>query len=491
MNMFKTLKTILVVGLMPMLVSCGSWLDVKPDDRIMGDELYKDKDGYMVALNGIYSELNRPSLYGANLTMGMIDVLGQYYNCNVTGHTFRQYMNYGYEQEECKNAIDAIWTEMYELIANCNSILEQCGDGTPVLPEDYYRMIKGECLALRAMMHFDLLRMFGPVWDETGKTTECIPYMIHADKTVQPLLKAEKVLELVISDLKEAERLLETMDPVITKGNEVPESIVGSKDMEYRPYRLNYFAVKALLARVYLWGGDKQNAGQQAREVLAAVTNETKPLFPLADAAYTNTWSSDFVFSPEVIFGLHNTSRMENVYNTFFAPSLNADRMLTLAGDYASGRFKNAYTDENDIRRRMWNEAVNDGVSFVCLNKFKQANTFRFSYLIPLIRTSEMYLIAAECETDVQKALDQYLNPLRLARRCVNLDAVDEKELNQHIQWEYYRELIGEGQMFFYYKRKMMQNIPDGGHVSNNRNMALKDYVFPLPDSEISQRAEN
>lgn len=496
MNIIRNIKAALAVGVMSVFASCSSWLDVKPDDRIMDDELFKDKDGYMLALTGIYSELNRPSLYGANLSMGMIDVLGQYYNCNVSNHAYSLYMDYSYGQEECKNRLEAIWTELYELIANSNAILERCDEGEgnhPVLPETYYRMIKGEALALRAMMHFDLLRMFGPVWSEEGKAIECIPYMTLADKTVQPLLRADKVLELVIKDLKEAADLLEPMDPVITHGAENVNTDLGSNDMNFRQYRLNYFAVKALLARACLWGGDKVNAGKYAKEVLDAVTTGDKPLFPLIDSKYVDSYS-DYVFSKEVLFGLHNTSRTDQVYNTFFVSSLKADELLTFAGDYATGRLHNVYDDENDLRREVWNTAVQDGREFVCCQKFRPIGTYQFSYMIPLVRVSEMYLIAAECEADsntkAQDALDAYVNKVRLSRHSVNLAAATVTELERHIQWEYFREFIGEGQMFFYYKRKAMQNIPDGGLAEGTRNMALKNYVFPLPDSETSQRPE-
>lgn len=242
------------MGVTCLLASCNSWLEVKPDDRIMDEELFGDKEGYMTALNGIYSELNRPSLYGANLTMGMMDVLAQYYDCSSSMHPYSKFMNYSYEQDECKESFESIWQGMYELIANCNVILEQCGDGNAVLPEVYYRMIKGESLALRAMLHFDLLRMFGPIYNEENKGTACIPYMKVADKTVQPLLGADKILEYVLADLEEAKGLLEPVDPVIANGAENVEAPQGNNDMNYRPYRLNYFAVKALMARAYLWG---------------------------------------------------------------------------------------------------------------------------------------------------------------------------------------------------------------------------------------------
>ena len=44
----------------------------------MDNSLFKDREGFLAALNGVYSEMNDPKLYGANLTMGMLDVMAQY-----------------------------------------------------------------------------------------------------------------------------------------------------------------------------------------------------------------------------------------------------------------------------------------------------------------------------------------------------------------------------------------------------------------------------
>ena len=75
MNIIRRIKSGLVTGLVLLLVSCNSWLEVDPEDRIMDNTLFKDRDGFLTALNGVYSELNKTSLYGRNLTVGMIDVM--------------------------------------------------------------------------------------------------------------------------------------------------------------------------------------------------------------------------------------------------------------------------------------------------------------------------------------------------------------------------------------------------------------------------------
>ena len=66
--------------------------------------------------------------------------------------------------------------------------------------------------------------------------------------------------------------------------------------------------------------------------------------------------------------------------------------------------------------------------------------------MVPLIRVSELYLIAAECvgvrERQVGIALEKYLNPLRKARKCISLNTESPTDLNTAIRNEYIREFI-------------------------------------------------
>ena len=55
MNLVRNIKSGLIVGVMLLLVSCNSWLEVDPDDRIMDNSLFKDREGFLAALNGVYS----------------------------------------------------------------------------------------------------------------------------------------------------------------------------------------------------------------------------------------------------------------------------------------------------------------------------------------------------------------------------------------------------------------------------------------------------
>ena len=67
----KKLRYIISNGLLVILMSlcsCESWINVTPSDRLSEDMLFKDREGFVKALNGVYIELNTTQLYGLDLT---------------------------------------------------------------------------------------------------------------------------------------------------------------------------------------------------------------------------------------------------------------------------------------------------------------------------------------------------------------------------------------------------------------------------------------
>ena len=129
-------------------------------------------------------------------------------------------------------------------------------------------MIIGEAMALRAFLHFDMLRLFGPVY-ATNKADLSIPYNTVYSISATSLLPATQVVEKVLKDLDEAERLLGESDPIIEEGPQNQDSEDGLNYYTYRTQRLNYYAVKALKARVYLWADNKAEAYREAKAVTA------------------------------------------------------------------------------------------------------------------------------------------------------------------------------------------------------------------------------
>lgn len=466
-------------------VACESWIDVEPTDRLSEDKVYSTQKGFLQALNGVYAEMNNNTVYGGHLSVGVIDVLAQYYDGgSENSYTYYYYPRYDYTNTGVKNTFSNVWSKMYSLISSANIILEKC-EQTDVLPSQYQKMIKGEALAMRAMFHLDLLRLFGPVMSENAHEM-AIPYVTVADQNIQDFLTADVVIDRIIHDLTEASGLLQSSDPVLTDGVKHTPEAGDNIDFCYRQYRLNYFAVQVLLARAYLWKGDQT----EALTISENAISKAESIFPFISSSAANGSYPDRVFSSEVIFALYNTNRI-NVYRKYFASTLDTRNILSFAGTLDSGRIPELYDSQNDLRYKMWS-ASSEGDNDLIFNKYedvvlKDGSTNHYCYMMPLIRLSELYLIAAECETDFSKALT-YLNTLRNKRNCPNVTPRNSEELLNNITSEFRKEMIGEGQMFFFYKRHAMQSIPNGSSTSGNINMIMKNYVVPVPDSEIDNR---
>ena len=74
-----------------------------------------------------------------------------------------------------------------------------------------------------------------------------------------------------------------------------------------------------------------------------------------------------------------------------------------------------------------------------------------------MIRLSEMYYIAAECEAASNTiAATTLLNAVRTHRNlsAYTVPALSSDSLGVEISKEYQKEFMGEGQMFYFYKRK-------------------------------------
>ncbi|MBL1407178.1 RagB/SusD family nutrient uptake outer membrane protein [Sphingobacterium faecale] len=486
-KLYKIIIYFLSIGV---ISSCGKWVDVKPTDRLGEDQLFVNSAGFIKALNGVYVEMAHQNLYGQNMSTGALDVLAQYYYIKSSTHVFEKYTTFMYTDAHVKATMGNIWGKAYELIANCNVILDKCGDGpSKILAEPYYGIVKGETLALRAMLHLDMLRLFGPIYNEDNKLKEAIPYVDKSGFEVFPLLGSQQVMEHVINDLIMATSLLE-MDPVRTEGVRHNNNAGGSNDLYYRQYRLNYYAAKALLARAYLWKGERSKALECAEEILSEVQAADKNIFPyvtFADA--TNVDKPDRLFSTEVMFALYDINRQE-MYKRLFDVSLKGDSKLSFSlDDINVERINATYDDGNDFRRRSWQSASTGTITATTNMKYADIANGPGRYMVPLIRLSEVLLIAAECHPDLVQAT-AYFNKLRTVRNCVSLEPGDLAVLKMEIGKEFRREMLGEGQMFFFYKRNNYQSLPN--HTTLNtlpeKTMVLNNYVVPLPDSETAQR---
>lgn len=483
--MKKTIYT-MIIACTTLFASCDSWLEVKPYDQIAEGELKKSEEGYQKMLNGIYIDLNSDALYGQTLSVEMIEVMGGAYTIGTDNSVWGNYKDlssYQYNTEYWRNRLDQTWNKAYALILNCNKILETIDGNKNLFTDGSYYIIKGEALALRAMLHFDMLRLFGPVYSKDSDK-KAIPYYTKQTNSPEPILTAQEVMEKITTDYEDALNYLAN-DPVKTEGTMMSSTEDGSSNfLRYRALRLNYYAVEALMARAYLYMGNKTEAFKYATDVIKTADQN---IFPFVDKNLVigSPADPDRIFSSEVLFALTNTSR-GTIHKNFFDPSrlpnyvfrMDDSMMSNLV--YGGAATTGGYQD--DYRYRACWMATGSNRYFYKYSDMV-ANGSIQNTMIPMVRLGEMFLIAAESQSGDLKAGVQYVNALRRNRGVANLTTLTPDLL----KYEYIRELYGEGQLFFLYKR-LNSDIITSATSSKNPKASDLIFVVPLPDTETENR---
>ena len=482
MKSINTYIQLLLAALMLTIsaASCNKYLNIPPEGLIPVEGAYKDVPAINARLNSIYIGLAHNNLYGRNITMSTLETLGQRFNLNFENELY-QLSLYNYADKESLRIMDNIWSTAYSNIFNINEFIASLDmyylqAGLSTAQRDIYA---GEAIAARAFIHFDLLRLFGPVYAVDSLNT-AIAYNANTETVVKELLPANELIKAVIADLKLAEGLL-AQDPIIQEGVMPETTIAGNNFMRRRNYRFNYFAVKALQARVHLYRQDKVSTHLAAMELIKAAE-----IFPWTTVrnAISDKQNPDRVYSTEMIMGVLNSNLYSN-FTRYFSPSLTDKEILSSNPSRVVSWFEG---NEHDYRYLpQWVTPTDGSKTYPTNIKFQDINdnTKPYRFTIPLIKLSEMYLIAAETAADPASAL-AYLNILRNKRGIFNLDG--QVNLSTELLKEYRKEFFGEGQLFFFYKRKNVSSIPNGALNSGNISMSSNTYKVPLPISETFPR---
>lgn len=478
---FKTLILLSLILLGGICTGCDRFLDVQPKDQYTEKQLLATRGGYYTAMNGLYNNLTSNSLYGKNLSYELIDVISKRYAPLAKSTYLTSLNSWGYAEENVSKALESTWATAYTTILNCNVILENLATQQGILSPAETNLMKGELLALRAFLHFDMLRLFGPIYKE-DPSAPSIPYNESVKIMSLPLLSADSIVHnKIMRDLNEAEKLL-AKDPVIPEGP-MASALEDENEvyLRYRQLRMNYYAVLALKARVYLYAGEKDKALQAAYKLLKDKT--VSEWFPPVDPnkLLANNVDPDRVFSTEVLMGIYMKKRGD-IYTYSFDAENAGNNFLQPRNSFVDGNLFAGETQDYRYQSQ-WAQATSIGVTGHIFTKYKaiqdgDAKLF-YSSFMPLIRLSEMYYIAAECEPKVSDG-NSWLNQIRTLRGLPEITITDENELMSKLRIEYLREFWGEGQIFFMYKRLFVNILnTENGHNTSTYGASAARYVPP------------
>lgn len=470
--------------------SCSNFLDVKPTHAADASSSIATAADALVVIRGLMSNMASGSYYGRNFPL-YGDVKGGDFTIVSQGRGY-DYL-YVFNHSTNANNYSSVWTQGYYCIAQINNLLEQIEKIKANGSTENFDSYIGQALTARAMIYFDLVRMYGEPYNE-NKAALGVPLTIASLE-----FDAKPVRNTVEDNYKQIIQDLKTAEPLLNK----------AKSNGF----INYYANKAVQARVYLYQEDFTNALTAAEEVIGATQYELYN--NTGNNSWLTSWSTQF--SSESIFELAvlpgegdlGNSSLGAYYRRRGHPN------TTIAAGYftASTDFINRLAqDPDDVRKAImsYDEVSNtrlgslykySGSTDVSANTGKgdgKGNTTAVN--IKVIRLSEVYLIAAEsalrqASPNLTKATT-YLNAIR--KRSPNLAAATTATINlDMIADERSKELIGEGHRFFDMMRwnKSITFDDDLGSISTIHRQKTIDRSFfktilPIPLAEINANSE-
>lgn len=497
----KVLKSIYkVMGcaiLAASLSSCvNDWLDVAPSDGTDADAALTSSSDLAAARTGMYAALkgnsNLVDYYGQQFFVyGDVHAGDDYQYNNIGGSnraSFYYDMNYQTASEfsSSTSSSNVAWKSPYIVIGRANRIIAAAEGGALSDAAEAKATIDqyaAEAKVLRALAHFDLVRIYGKPYTEDQGASLGVPLVTGVlESNAKPARSTvAEVYTQVVKDLTEA----------------ISSNALAT---ETEPGYVSVWGAKAILSRVYLNMGDYANALSVAEDI---IKNSGAALWTRDQ--YFKAWDASTPNESEFLFRLNVAGSTDN-------NDLNGIGNLQQREGYkemvATKKFVDMLTsDPKDVRNDMFlpataaKEVATYGTNKVFLNKLRgQNDNLRNVTIVPIIRLSEVYLTAAECafrNNDKTKAVE-YLNDLVKNRTTTvaSLATVDNITL-ERILIERRKELIGEGQRYFDALRnnetitRYTSEADKGWHktLSKEAQSFDRDYfkaIAAIPQAEIN-----
>lgn len=475
------------------LSSCvNDWLDVAPSDGTDADAALTSSSDLDAARTGMYKALkgNRSLVdyYGQQFFVYGDVHAGDDYQYNNIGGSNRAsfYYDMNYQTASEFNTSTVSWQSPYIVIGRANRIIAAAEGGKlsdAVEAKAKIEQYAAESKVLRALAHFDLVRIYGKPYTEDQGASLGVPLVTEVlESNAKPARSTvAEVYTQVVKDLTEA----------------ISSNALAT---ETKPGYVSVWGAKAILSRVYLNMGDYANALSVAEDI---IKNSGAALWTRDQ--YFNAWDASTPNESEFLFRLNVAGSDDN-------NDLNGIGNLQQRDGYkemvATKKFVDMLTsDPKDVRNDMFlpakaeKEVAVYGTNKVFLNKLRgQGGNLRNVTIVPIIRLSEVYLTAAECafrNNDKTKAVE-YLNDLVKNRTTTvaSLATVDNITLDR-ILIERRKELIGEGQRYFDALRnnetitRYTSEADKGWHktLSKEAQSFNRDYfkaIAAIPQAEIN-----
>jgi hypothetical protein len=242
------------------------FLDVKPTNAGDAETAIQTAADAKVMINGLMSKMTSSDYYGRNFILygdvkgGDLTIISQGRGLDAL---------YTFNHSKSSNNYSGFWNQIYHCILQANNIITNIDRLKAAGTTENFDNYKGQALTARALMYFDLVRLYGKPYTQ-DKSSYGVPNITEPlDASAQPLrATVEENYTRIVKDLKDAE-------PLLSK----------SKSNGY----LNYYGNKAIQARVYL---NMEKYPEALSAAQAIITSNVYKLY--SNAEWVNSWKTQF-----------------------------------------------------------------------------------------------------------------------------------------------------------------------------------------------------
>lgn len=458
--MIKYIKLFITICVLSATASCSSdFLDIDPEQNVAAEKAITDINTLRTALNGVYSKLQSSDYYGRSMYV-IPELMAD--NLFLSTRNTGRYLDYdSFIVSEEDTFADGSWNVLYEVVVNATRAIEG-GENLDIISSEQQKQIDqlvGEAYALRAMAHFDLVRLFAQPYNFTQDASHLgIPIItkVSQDEIMPSRSTVKEVYDQINSDLLAA---------------------INKMSVDKKDGRFSVNAAKALAARAYLYREDFTNAIKYSTEVI-----NSGEFSLVLNAEYNSIWADEY--NSESIFEIVNTiadNAGTNSLGHYFDPDGYADALVTdeLLNLYAS----------TDVRLSVINQGAKSGAEDDALfvGKFPKGTSHDDN--IRVLRLAEQYLIRAEAYAKTNKTTKAQADVSFIATRGdLNAGPVNETDdaLIDRILLERRKELAFEGHRLFDLNRNkknvriiQSENVIDASYPNEK-------FILPIPLNELN-----
>jgi hypothetical protein len=369
------------------------------------------------------------------------------------------------------NSTEGLWGTAYYAISAANNVLDNLtgkvgtgmykADNTTLVTGQDTLNLKAECLFIRAIAHFDMVRLYAQPYsykpDGLG-----IPIVLHTDPSGKPARNTvAEVYNQVVKDLLEAEGCI---DPNYRRDG-------GSDAAAY----VNIWTIRALLSRVYLYMGEWQKSADYATKVIES----GQYTMWTADQVKSNVFTENAA-SSEVIFEMFGD--IGNGYDPYWESTSYMTNPAGYADCAACNDLISLYS-AGDVRGTLFT-TVDDAKDTYWTTKYagKGLRTPDVNNVI-ILRLSEMYLNRAEAQANGAQVsgatIASDINMITSNRGAAAISSPGKEDIFN----EERKEFAWEGHYWFDLARtkRSMTRSDFTGTDKTSQNLDFPSYKWALP----------